>query len=63
MFSLVSPWAASALVALATAASVFVVRYVYRRERHHAMSLPSTIILAAWFLFSFTVMAFLVRPH
>lgn len=54
---------ASALAVLATAASVLLVRYVYRRERHHATSLQSSVILAAWFLVSFTVMAFLVRPH
>ena len=57
-----NPWLALALVLIATAGSVLLVRFVYHRERNHPMSLRSSAILAAWFLFSFAVMAFLIRP-
>jgi predicted branched-subunit amino acid permease len=62
-FGLVNPWVALALVLVGTALSVVLVRSIYHRERNHAMSLQSSVILTAWFLFSYTVMAFLVRPH
>lgn len=57
------PLVAALAVLVATCASLALIRYVYRLERHQPPSVRVIVVVGVWFLATYSVMAFAIRPR
>jgi hypothetical protein len=58
----VHPLVAVLAIVLATGASLVLMRYVYRLERHHPPTARVQVLVGVWFLATYGLMAFAIRP-
>ena len=58
-----NPLFAALIVIAATAVSVLLIRYVYGEERHRQLSVTKLVVITGWFLLTYGLLAFFVRPR